>query len=154
MLSSSTSFSKVQVWVYRRTELHGRQDVHFLILLTNSARGSFWQPVTGGVEEGESLTQAALREAKEETGLNFSSPSLALPRPIGEPFSFETRGKKATEFAFAIEAPAIGEAVILDPMEHVQYRWVRKSDALQMLRYPSNTKILELLAQDLGCSGD
>jgi dATP pyrophosphohydrolase len=38
-----------------------------LMLKVKPDRGSFWQPVTGGIDEGESFVEGALREAEEET---------------------------------------------------------------------------------------
>ena len=59
-----TQQRKVQIWIGCRD-----QGIHyFLIFKTVPQRGSFWQPVTGHVEVGESDQEAALRELKEETG--------------------------------------------------------------------------------------
>ena len=41
----------------------------YLLLKRQPHRGGFWQPVTGGVEEGEDLKETALRELNEETGI-------------------------------------------------------------------------------------
>ena len=56
---------KVQVFVFTDTE--PRQ---YLLLRYNDQKGGYWQPVTGSVEAGETLEQAALRELWEETGLS------------------------------------------------------------------------------------
>src|SRR5690606_33811393 len=45
------------------------QTQEFLLLQTNERRGSFWQNITGKVEENETYEEGALREAMEETGL-------------------------------------------------------------------------------------
>lgn len=37
---------------------------------------AFWQPITGGIEEGETARQAAIREIAEETGLQISDGDL------------------------------------------------------------------------------
>src|SRR4051812_32995088 len=112
---------KVQVWI--------RCDHRFLLLLTKPARGSFWQPVTGKVEAGESLEDAAKREATEETGLTF----LDSPQAIGPPFEYEKAGYHFVEQGFALTAAVAPTAVAqgqslpsvrLDPHEHVDYRWV------------------------------
>ncbi|WP_427889285.1 NUDIX hydrolase [Kribbella sp. GL6] len=44
-------------------------DDRLLLIHSRNADGSYWYPVGGGVEPGESLQQAAAREAYEETGL-------------------------------------------------------------------------------------
>jgi 8-oxo-dGTP pyrophosphatase MutT (NUDIX family) len=45
--------------------------------------GAFWQGISGGVEIGESVSQAAARELSEETGLTASR-----LEPIGYSYSF------------------------------------------------------------------
>jgi dATP pyrophosphohydrolase len=57
----------IQVLTYPvKTAGSGRE---VLLLRRTASRGGFWQGVTGGVEEGESLVEAARRELYEETGL-------------------------------------------------------------------------------------
>ncbi len=140
---------KVQVWIYQSLPLN-RFRVLFLHLIPQ--RGAYWQPVTGGVDPGESLEAAALREAQEETHLTFTDPPRALP------YSFEythpTRGSQI-ESAFVLEVqptPAAQTApqVLLDPLEHDQYVW--KEGSLESLRtlkdflkQPSNQVGLEHL---------
>ena len=87
---------KVQVWIYTRVP----EIPHplFLLLKTRLDRGEFWQPVTGGVEAGETVLNAALREAREETGLVFAS----TPDPIGGSFTFECRGETVEEQGFGL----------------------------------------------------
>ena len=63
---------KVQVWVL------DTEKKAVLLLQTIPERDSFWQPVTGSVEEGETLTEAALREVCEETGLGDETKVIDL----------------------------------------------------------------------------
>ena len=44
------------------------EDGRVLLLRRTSARGGFWQPVTGRIEPGENPLDAAARELREETG--------------------------------------------------------------------------------------
>jgi 8-oxo-dGTP pyrophosphatase MutT (NUDIX family) len=55
---------KVQVAVYTLNP-----DPHFLVLKTIPSDESFWQNVTGAIEDGETPEQAAYRELEEETGI-------------------------------------------------------------------------------------
>src|SRR4051812_7156859 len=93
---------KVQVWIYRLAPFQ------VLLLKTNRSRGAFWQPVTGSVEDEESLPDAALREGCEESGLEF----VGIPLSLERSFKFESSydgGASMTQFeewGFALEAKA------------------------------------------------
>jgi len=125
---------KVQVWLYRRTDVF-----EILLLKLCSERGGFWQPVTGGVESGESYLEASVRELKEETGLD------AEVSPLQEKFSFEKKGQRFEEHVFFAEAPRPNIAIRMDPREHIEFRWVTPDDAQKILFYDSNKKMLEIL---------
>lgn len=49
--------TSVLVYCYRRTA----GDVEYLLLRRTAKYGGFWQGVTGAIEEGETLEQAAAR---------------------------------------------------------------------------------------------
>lgn len=116
-------------------------------------RGGVWQPVTGSVEPGEAIEDAALREAREESGLRFDGP----PVPLRYEFTFEHSkwGKplRFRESCFRLEAPrgAGGEppSVTLDSREHVSYRWMAPDDAFALLGHPSNAEALRILIDSL-----
>jgi dATP pyrophosphohydrolase len=139
---------KVQVWVYFR---HPKTLVYsFLILKTRPDRGGFWQPITGGVEKQEDLLQAGLREAQEETGLQFQN---AL-EPIAHQFEFESRGHQITEYGFALPLRTLQESEIppsvqLDPKEHVEYQWVTAREAFKTIGHSSNATMLKVLLTSL-----
>ena len=139
---------KVQVWIYFHDPI--RKTDQFLTLLTTKERGGFWQPVTGGVESGESLSLAALREAKEETGLCFES----KPEPLAKGFEFQSRwGNWVKESGFMLRAQLpVGTQeprVILDPKEHVQYAWRGFEEALGVIKHASNQELLKEAVQEL-----
>ena len=132
---------KVQVWIYSRDS---RGEVHVLLLKTISERGGFWQPVTGGVEEGESPDAAASREAVEETGLPFKGD----PKALNYEFSFDGRWGKARESVYAYELPKDAHEKLkprIDPTEHTAYRWLPASQADALLRFDSNKEGLRRL---------
>jgi 8-oxo-dGTP pyrophosphatase MutT (NUDIX family) len=138
---------KVQVWIHCRAP--GSGDLRVLVLKTNAARESFWQPVTGKIEPGEELEEAALREAREETGLIFT----ARPEPLGEPFEFISYGARNVETGFSLRAEA-GEGCLpgvrIDPKEHQEWEWVVPEEALARIRYPSNKDLLRILMEKEG----
>lgn len=136
---------KVQVWIVSRT----REGWKVLLLHMLPERGSHWQPVTGSVEPGEALPQAALREAGEETGLSLESAAL---QPLGFEFEFEKSGIRLHETAFWIESrldPSTA-SVKLDPREHFEFRWCSFKEATALLSFESNRESLHLLQSRLG----
>lgn len=136
-MSDATSDKlKVQVWIH----CVGR----VLLLKTIPARGEFWQPVTGSVELGETLPQAALREAQEESGLKFRTEPLAL----NYDFRFKSKHGFVHEHSYALEALTEGARlphVVLDSKEHLEFQWARPEDAMSWLKFESNRKTLEIL---------
>ena len=110
-----------------------------LILRYGEAKGGFWQPVTGSVEEGETPQEAALREAHEETGAAVPSEALV---DTGYEFEFEAWGKRYREFAFGLRVP--DESVTLSH-EHQDYRWCSESEAFRMIRWETNKEGLRRL---------
>jgi len=55
--------------IYRRNG----DTIGYLLLKRLPERNGFWQPVTGGLEEGETRTEALYREIREETGIRNSA---------------------------------------------------------------------------------
>jgi len=45
------------------------EEIQYLLLKRKPEREDFWQPVTGGLEEGETKIEALKREVREETGI-------------------------------------------------------------------------------------
>lgn len=107
----------------------------FLILKRAEDRGGFWQPITGGVHEGEDQISALKRELMEETGIigyrqiinlkysfTFSLPHLCL----GD----------LTENVYAVEVKP--EIEIILSHEHTEYRWLTFEESLALIKYDSN----------------
>ena len=60
----------IEAWIYHPEERE------ILLLKVEAEKVSFWQPITGGIESGESPEEACLREIKEETSLLLACSSL------------------------------------------------------------------------------
>lgn len=135
MPSNAVSRQKVQVWIYDPVS----RQVLLLLTQERGAHGSFWQPVTGSVEPGEALDQAALREATEETGLEFRGP----PQVLDYCFEFEGWGGLNRETAFWLEARS--GTVKLDPREHRDFKWASRHEAEGQLKFETNREALRRL---------
>jgi 8-oxo-dGTP pyrophosphatase MutT (NUDIX family) len=130
---------KVQVWIFDQRN-------RVLLLKLKQKRGGFWQPVTGGVEKGETSRQGALREAQEETGFEFTK----RPVPTGYRFRFEGRWGPASEIVYALKLkPGQGSQPRLDPREHVDAKWVTPAQARKAVSFDSNREGLRAALQVL-----
>ena len=56
---------QVEAIIFRRNGYK----VEYLLMKRLPERNGFWQPVTGGVEEGETRNETLRREIREETGI-------------------------------------------------------------------------------------
>jgi len=131
---------QVSVYVARVTDAGWE----YLLLRRTAERGGFWQGVTGGAEEGESLADAAKRELLEETGLV----SYAIEQ-INYSYSLPMEDEWRSSYAEGVEE--IVEHVFLafvdrEPklsFEHDEYRWRTFKQALEMLKWPENIEALK-----------
>jgi dATP pyrophosphohydrolase len=126
---------EVEAIIFRRNS----NGIEYLLLKRLPERNGFWQPVTGGVEEGETLKEALRREIWEETGIKN------LIRVIEGLYCFEFSDPILNkEYVFGVEV-ASTEEVVLDGKEHSEYRWCGMKDALQLLSWKENKEALEKL---------
>jgi dATP pyrophosphohydrolase len=108
--------------------------VLFLMLKRAEERGGFWQPVTGGIDEGEELKASALREVQEETGL---TKHIEILEDLHF-FEFETNGGFGVlkEYVFGLQVHPEAKTTISD--EHSEQRWCTTEEALNLLKYENN----------------
>lgn len=137
LLSSPQPARTVSVAALRRCE--GR----FLVLLLRRTpeRGGFWQIVTGGVEPGEQVQAAAVRETREETGRALEVDDLGYRHSfaLGERLPPELREESA--FGALWQA---GTPVQLRADEHVAHQWVEVEEALRLLPFRGLKRAVEL----------
>lgn len=101
-----------------------------VLLIERADKAGFWQSVTGSIEDGESLRDAAIREVMEETGLDATQYKLT-DWSLSHVYEIYPHWRHRyapgvihnTEHIFGLELPT-PVAVKLSPQEHVSYEWV------------------------------
>ena len=125
-----------------------------VLLLERADRRGFWQSVTGSQdEESEALRDTAVREVKEETGLNASSYELIdWQRENRYEIYRRWRSRYApgvthnTEHVFGLQVPGKVE-ITLEPREHLRYEWLPWRDAAERVFSSSNADAIRELPQ-------
>ncbi len=116
-----------------------RSDGRVLLLKRTPARGGFWQPVTGHVEAGEPVSDAARRELYEETGLRVESTSLGYEHVFA---LGETKPPQLLrESAFTARGD---EPVKLDSTEHEACAWFTAAEAMEKLPFAGLRRAVQL----------
>jgi putative (di)nucleoside polyphosphate hydrolase len=125
-----------------------------------------WQMPQGGIDPGEDALEAALRELREETGVQPDKVSLIAEAPedlyydlpdnmIGKVWGGKYRGQRQRWFAFRFEGEE-GDIDIATPEpEFRAYRWAEPEElpeAIVGFKRALYERLLELFAQPLGRS--
>lgn len=122
----------VDCYVYRRTD----NGIVFLLMKRNLNKiyEHLWQGVAGKIEEGETSSEAAIRELKEETGL---SPLNMFVADHVSKF-YEVHGDRINLVpVFGIE---VDSEIINLSEEHISYKWVDINEALNTLVWNGQKK--------------
>ena len=101
--------------------------------------GGFWQPVTGGLEEGETKIEALNREIREETGI---SNIIKIIEDVHYHEFLDPHLVK--EYVFGVEVSS-DEKVVLDGKEHSEFKWCSFQEALRLLEWKGNKDALKKL---------
>lgn len=129
-------------------------DLQVLLMERADAPG-FWQSVTGSQDAGETLEQTAIREVREETGLDATCFDL-------RDWTIETRYEiyqrwrhryaegitHNSEHVFGLRLPSV-QTITLSPREHLHYAWLPWQTAAEQCFSPSNAEAIRLLPSHL-----
>lgn len=127
--------------IYRINE---KNDIR--ILLVKNHNGKCWTFPKGHIEMGENEQQTALREIKEETGLN-----VEIVPGFRQTSSYRPFGKIRKTAVFFL-AKAEKSVVSMQPSEIDYYLWVSIDEAMKMCRHENDTNILREVRKRLAVS--
>jgi dATP pyrophosphohydrolase len=140
---------------------HDKQPVSVLVVIYTSAgevllleradHPGYWQSVTGSCETGEALIATAIREVREETGLDarqyllsdWQSQNIYEIYPHWR-YRYAPGITHNSEHVFGLELADVAP-IQLAPREHLNFQWLAWQDAAEKVFSPSNrAAILEL----------
>lgn len=129
----------------------------FLLLLSRLTKRPLWEFPKGGVDDGETLAEAALRELHEETGLGRESIRMIHEFQHREEYRF-TSGKGDSRTLIRKEvtyflAESLSTDVKLSAHEASQFAWLPLESAIRKLKYKARREMLRAAARVAGCDG-
>ena len=127
----------IEAWIYHP------EDREILLLKVENEKLSFWQPITGGIESGESPEEACLREIKEETGLVLHRSNLTS---LGD-FMVKIDENLSIHKNLFLVLTEQKDIQISD--EHVGAQWVALDKVSSQLYWPSNQATFEIITEKL-----
>ena len=127
----------IEAWIYHPEERE------ILLLKVEDEPVSFWQPITGGIESGESPEEACLREIKEETSLLLSRSTLT---GLGD-FMVKIDENLTIHKNLFLVLTEQKEIQLSD--EHVGAQWVALDKVSSQLYWPSNQATFEIITEKL-----
>lgn len=121
------------------------------LLLKRADIDDFWQSVTGSLNWGEGAREAAVRELKEETGIDAGPDLHDWNRSVSFRIleQFQPRYAPGTlynlEHLYSLQANR-DQPVFIDPAEHVEYAWKSPDESLDLVWSWSNRDAIAAVA--------
>ncbi len=117
--------TNVQVFLFTRNPFKT------LVLKRSQERDVFWQPITGGIEEGESTNDTIKREVFEETGFQDIEKLYNLDYTFTYKAPISRKWMK--DICFGVLIDNIFEVCLSD--EHEEYIWCNEKETKQILKW-------------------
>jgi bis(5'-nucleosidyl)-tetraphosphatase len=142
------------VIIFHRSE----DGCRFLLLRSRLTRRPLWEFPKGGVDEGETLEEAALRELFEETGLRSGDVRLVRGFERSEDYRFTAGdGTERTYIRKRVTyylAEAERTDITISPEEASQFAWFTPAETRRRLRYKARRAMLDEAIAAAGCGSD
>jgi dATP pyrophosphohydrolase len=120
----------------------------FLIIKRVPEDGGFWQPLTEGLKEGETVEECMKRGVREELGLDKIT---SLTERLWS-FSWENkRGEPNIDLVYGVEIPRDSE-VKINLEEHSEYKWCSFDEVMELLGKDNNKKAFEYFKEKVMAS--
>ena len=124
-----------------------------VLLLERADHPGFWQSVTGSQDEGESLRETAIREVREETGLeagryeltDWNLQNVYEIYPVWR-HRYAPGITHNTEHVFGLRVP-VAVPVQVAPREHLAFAWMPWQEAAEKVFSWSNRKAILMLPE-------
>ena len=124
-----------------------------VLIMERADKTGYWQSITGSLELGETPLEAAIREVKEETGLDAKQYDLQdwQASNVYEIYPhwlhrYALGVVENTEHLFGLELPS-ELPIKLAPDEHVRYEWVDWREAAKRVFSWTNVDALKRLGE-------
>jgi 8-oxo-dGTP pyrophosphatase MutT (NUDIX family) len=133
----------------------GSDGCRFLLLLSKLTKRPLWEFPKGGVDEGETLIQAALRELEEETGLSQAQVRIVEGFEHKEDYRFTSGMEEERVFVRKAVTYFLAEAahteIRLSAHEASEFAWLSFDETRVKLRYAARRRMLDAAARAAGC---
>lgn len=122
---------------------------HQVLVLQREDDPTFWQSVTGSLEDDEVPIQTALREVEEETGIDIVNTGLILAdcRQVNQyvirpdwRYRYAQGVDKNFEYVFCVQIPKLSTIILT---EHLDYLWLDKAQAIDKVWSKTNKQAIK-----------
>lgn len=127
----------IEAWIYNPIAKE------ILLLKVKTEQLSFWQPITGGIENGESSEIACIREIFEETGLEIELTKLLK---IGHHTVVVDEDLTILKTLFLVKTKQ-KDIHISD--EHIDFMWTEVKNVPDILYWQSNQETFQKILEKL-----
>jgi len=136
----------VAIWIYRVPDPAHPDRIELLLLRRSPTRSlpGLWQCVTGSIEPGERVVEAALRELTEETGIAGEAIEAFYDMDLVSQFHWPDVDGVLSEVVFAVRV-GLGTEPVLSA-EHDGMRWVEPAEAIRSTVWPAYREAIDRVA--------